>query len=279
MTDATAAAAAAAGIGALFGILTTSWKTRKDLESQYDIDLRKKRIDAYQELWKMLEPLADYSPAAPLTRPRLKTLSESLRVWYFHQGGLFLSERTRAPYFHLQKALTNLPDASERESREEIDPEIAAIIKALGSRLRTISTEDVATRVRSRLGPSSLMRRGRKLRKPLRVSVDRRWDWAADGVFACYFVLIENRSDRQVEVARVLLNNAPSLSIEPPLLVQAHEEREIAVRPKREEPSAGSVPRVEIELTNRKRVRADAPPETPIGTEALEIPTQPRVPS
>jgi hypothetical protein len=194
-----------------------------------------------------------------------------LRVWYFHQGGLFLSERTRAPYFHLQKALTHLPDASDRGSREEIDPEIAAIIKALGSRLRTISTEDVATRVKSRVGPSSLVRRGRTLRRPLRVSVDRRWDWAADGVFACYFVLIENRSDRQVEVVRVLLNNVTNRSFEPPLLVQAHEEREIAVRPNREEPPAGSIPRVEIEFTNGKTIRSESPPETPIGTEALEI--------
>lgn len=37
----------AAGVGAISGILTTSWKTRKDLESEYDIDLRRHRIDAY----------------------------------------------------------------------------------------------------------------------------------------------------------------------------------------------------------------------------------------
>ena len=32
--------------GALAGIVTTAWKSRKDLEAQYDIDLRKRRVDA-----------------------------------------------------------------------------------------------------------------------------------------------------------------------------------------------------------------------------------------
>ena len=31
-------------IGAVTGILTTSWKTRKDLESAYDIELRKQQL-------------------------------------------------------------------------------------------------------------------------------------------------------------------------------------------------------------------------------------------
>jgi hypothetical protein len=39
-------------VGALVGILTTSWKTRKDLESAYDIALRQHRITAYSELWR-----------------------------------------------------------------------------------------------------------------------------------------------------------------------------------------------------------------------------------
>lgn len=268
----------AAAIGALSGILTTSWKTRKDLESQYDIDLRKQRIEAYRKLWKDLEPLAYYSPPAALTYGGLQTLSESLRRWYFEEGGLFLSQKTRPPYFHLQQALTRLPTAPQRQAREEVDVETAAIVKALASRLRTSSTEDVATRVRSRLGPSSVVRRWRGVRKPVRVSVDRRWEWAADGVHACYFVLIENSSDRAVEVAKLSLAGVGNTSVEPPLplLVQAHEPREVAVKPSDDATPAGHVPRVEITLSSGNRISGDAAPEVPIATDALRLPTQQR---
>jgi hypothetical protein len=50
----TATALLSAAAGVVAGIVTTAWKSRKELESQYDIDLRKRRIDAYVELWKLL---------------------------------------------------------------------------------------------------------------------------------------------------------------------------------------------------------------------------------
>ena len=75
-------------IGAVTGILTTSWKTRKDLESAYDIDLRKQRIKAYESLWGLLQPLAFYSSPGPLTYRGVRDLSKKLRVWYFQTGGL-----------------------------------------------------------------------------------------------------------------------------------------------------------------------------------------------
>ena len=266
----------AAAIGALAGILTTSWKTRKDLESQYDIDLRKQRIDAYRVLWKDLEPLAYYSPPSALTYGGLRELSENLRRWYFLDGGLFLSERTRPPYFHLQQALTRLPAAPEREAHINVDDESVAIVKALASRLRTSTTEDVATRVRSRLGPSGLVRRWRGWRKPVRLSVDRRWEWAREGVNPCYFVLIENRSLREVEVSKLSLNGVDTTAVEPPLplVVQAHELREVAAKPTADGIAVGQVPYVEIILSSGKRMGAQAPPEIPIATETLGLPTQ-----
>jgi hypothetical protein len=37
------------------------------VESLYDIELRRCRIDPYADLWKLLEPLAYWSPPRPLT--------------------------------------------------------------------------------------------------------------------------------------------------------------------------------------------------------------------
>jgi hypothetical protein len=277
----------AAAIGAISGIVTTSWKTRKDLESQYDIDLRKQRIDAYRALWKDLQPLAYYSPPTALTYGGLQTLSESLRRWYFEEGGLFLSERTRPPYFHLQQALTELPAASERKAHMKLDDDTAEIVKALASRLRTSTTEDVATRVRSRLGPSSLgpmslspsslVRRWRDPRKPVLLSVDRRWEWAHEGINPAYFVLIVNRSGQEIEVAELSLKGVDAPALKPPLpfVVQAHEEREVTVKPGPHGIKVGQVPDVTITLSSGERINAkgaEAPPEIPIATKALRLP-------
>jgi hypothetical protein len=264
----------AAAVGAGSGIFTTSWKTRKDLESQYDIDLRKLRIEAYSVLWKDLEPLAYYSPSSPLTYGALQRLSETLRTWYFETGGLVLSERTRAPYFHLQQALTQLPEGPAREAHVKLDADTAAIVKALASRLRTSTTADVATRVRSRLGPSILVRPWLRKRRAVRLSIDRRWEWQTDPIKPCYFVLIENRSFHEIEVSRLSLNGVETTAIKPsqPLVVQAHESREVAVE-LNGSPSIGPTPRVEIKLTRGNPIRANDAPEIPIQTESLALPS------
>ncbi len=272
--DQLAAIVLAAAVGGVSGIFGTSWKTHKDLESQYDIDLRKQRIDAYRVLWKDLEPLAYYSPPSPITYGALRTLSESLRRWYFEDGGLFLSERTRPPYFHLQQALTALPKGPAREAHLKVDDETLAIVKALASRLRTSTTEDVATRVRSRLRPSTFVRWWSRLRKPIRLSVDRRWQWGAKAINPCHFVLIENRSFREVEVSKLFFNGVETKATTPrlPLIVQAHEPREVAVEPSGDPIPVGQVPHVEVVLASGKRIHAQEPPEIPIATDSLALP-------
>ncbi len=57
----------------------------------YDADLRERRIVAYADLWSRLEPLAKYAPQASFSEVQAQELAESLRVWYFDKGGLFLS--------------------------------------------------------------------------------------------------------------------------------------------------------------------------------------------
>jgi hypothetical protein len=78
--DATAiVVAAVAGLfGLVAGIAGTAYKSRKELEANYDIELRKKRIDVYQELWSDLEVLAKYSPPS-FSRESVEQLSLALR--------------------------------------------------------------------------------------------------------------------------------------------------------------------------------------------------------
>jgi hypothetical protein len=269
----------AAGIGAISGILTTSWKTRKDLESQYDIALRKHRITAYKELWKHLEPFADYSPPAKLTYDRLAEVSIALRQWYFQEGGIFLSIKTRGPYFNLQQALTELSDGHKGSGRKELDPDTSRIVRTLASRLRTSTTQDVATRVGPRLGPtlmSELRRRWHRLRRPIEATVDRRWAWVEGRAEPCYFVEVTNLSDREVEVTGIALDGVKESEIEPSLLVQAGEPREIAVKPNGKDGRPGKVIRVKVTLEGGKEIENESPPEVPMQTDALELPRKDR---
>jgi hypothetical protein len=269
-----AAVLLAAFVGAISGVLTTTWKTRKDLEAQYDIDLRKRRMAAYGALWKELEPLADYAPPAELTYDALRTLAESLRRWYFQRGGLVLSLATRGPYFNLQQALTSVSSAGADRGSDRIDKRTEAIVKTLASRLRTSTTEDVATRVGSRLSTSlgtRLERRWRRAVRPVWVSADRRWKWQRDRAEPCYFVLIANRSDREVEVTGIELEGVTDKRVEPelPVVVQAREPRELAVVPVDEAGTIGRVVKVTVTLADRRRFVGQVPPDVPMRTDVL----------
>jgi hypothetical protein len=80
-------------------------RVSQDLQIEYDKDLRSRRVVQYQKLWSCMLPLAKYPEADPPAYDSIKMLSESLRDWYFGEGGLILSEETRDSYFNLQDGL------------------------------------------------------------------------------------------------------------------------------------------------------------------------------
>ena len=145
--DATAIAVAAvtAVVGLIAGIAGTAYKSRKALESEYDIDLRKARVDVYKKLWGELQVLARYAPPA-FSRDTVERLSVALRIWYFEQGGIFLSKRARNAYFDLQEALVQTLD------RVDDPAPLRELLRKRGSSLRTAMAEDIATRDAPRLG-------------------------------------------------------------------------------------------------------------------------------
>jgi hypothetical protein len=77
----------------------------REIERDYDRELRASRLPAYQELWKEFEPLAVYAPAEAVTYERLRELGVTLRTWYFHTGGLLFTKRARDAYFLVQDAI------------------------------------------------------------------------------------------------------------------------------------------------------------------------------
>jgi hypothetical protein len=147
------AALAVALVGLAGTILTaivtaraTAAKVRSDLEAEYDIALRGERLAAYRELWKMLQPLAKYFRAEPLTYRRLEQLGIALRGWYFDTGGLFLTDRSRDQYFRLLEGLRDELSLRRGEPEAELELRVFAELRERGSALRASLVEEVRTR-------------------------------------------------------------------------------------------------------------------------------------
>ncbi|MCY7283750.1 MAG: hypothetical protein LH679_09965 [Cyanobacteria bacterium CAN_BIN43] len=58
--------------GVTLAYLGAVLKFQKDLEAEYDKDLRNRRIEVYKELWKPLQLLARYDRPEPLTPQNLE---------------------------------------------------------------------------------------------------------------------------------------------------------------------------------------------------------------
>ncbi len=126
--------------------VATILKYRKELESELDRNVRAERIRTYPGLWKLLEVLARYDRPRRVTAAGLEALSVSMRVWFFYEGGIFLSEPTRDTYFSLKRELHRVGQASRaRESQEPVTPELDRLV-SLASQLRTQLTRDLGTR-------------------------------------------------------------------------------------------------------------------------------------
>lgn len=132
-------------LGAVITYATMGAKIRRDLEAEYDKDLRERRLTAYASLWALTEPLALYSPPEALSPHGARLLSERLRNWYFRDG-MVLSGTARDTYFTLQKKLTAKPIAAAATRTEPLAQAVLKELQAASSAMRTALAADVASR-------------------------------------------------------------------------------------------------------------------------------------
>lgn len=130
---------------------STRSKIRLDMTVEYDKDLHNKRLELYKQLWPKTKPLAEFTRESALTYHIIKTVAEETRDWYFDQGGIYLSKRSRKPYFRLKGLLQDvLDDKAMREDRSlALDTPRADALLAAAGRLRTSLADDI----RARRGP------------------------------------------------------------------------------------------------------------------------------
>jgi hypothetical protein len=114
------------------------------LRGEIDLDLRKRRIDAYAIIWKATDILPAWPKDPNVTYGHLQEFSAELKNWYFKTGGIFLSYNAHHKgYIPLQEALEKL-DAKEKKT-SLIDDDYKTIRKKC-SMLRTLLTQDIQSR-------------------------------------------------------------------------------------------------------------------------------------
>lgn len=119
------------------------------LLGEIDLDLRKKRVEAYAPLWRATALLPKWPRAPGLTYEDLYRFSGQLRAWYFEVGGMFLSRSThRDGYGPLQDAIAGLHKQGKAGPLDETDYDA---IRDKCSALRTGLANDIESR---REGPA-----------------------------------------------------------------------------------------------------------------------------
>jgi hypothetical protein len=89
------------------GIAIPVGVSRKQRLGALDQSMHEKRIQSYPKLVEATAPLALYFPPTKSVDPqKCREIGESMRVWYFTDGGLILSKEARDAYFDLARALT-----------------------------------------------------------------------------------------------------------------------------------------------------------------------------
>ncbi|WP_321475025.1 hypothetical protein [uncultured Paludibaculum sp.] len=135
-------------ISALLTYFGTRSKIRLEMTVEYDRSLHDKRLELYKDLWPKTEPLARFAPHFTLTYNIVRQVGEETRRWYFGEGGIYLSKRSRKPYFELKERLQEVLDDPTLEAEPDkpiSDAARNAIVKA-ASLLRTSLSDDIRTR-------------------------------------------------------------------------------------------------------------------------------------
>jgi hypothetical protein len=129
-------------LSAFVGALISHFLTQR---RGLDLAIYKHRGEAYKLLWEKTSLLPKWPRRADVTYGQIHTLSEELRDWYFHVGGVYLSDPARDAYGDLQEAL-NDPSRSARPAT--LTTPDYDLLRDRCSDLRTQLTRDLLSRKR-----------------------------------------------------------------------------------------------------------------------------------
>lgn len=138
---------------ALSAWLGKVWSERTLMSQKYageiDLDLRKRRIEVYAELWKATSLLPKWPQDDSITYEQLRALSQDLRRWYYDTGGMYLSRSAHDEgYGPLQGAIASVTGEGRSGPLSKQDYET---VRKRCSALRSLLAADVESRRNSPL--------------------------------------------------------------------------------------------------------------------------------
>jgi hypothetical protein len=147
---------AGVALGALAGAFATYVTTRStlriELEHSYDRALREKRLDRYEQLFRLTRCIPRYwLPSNVPTRRQLHQFREDFHDWYFGEGagGMFLSPAAKDAYVRLLNKIAETmlrePGQDDSETGLPLSTDEAQSLRDLASELRHQLAEDVGT--------------------------------------------------------------------------------------------------------------------------------------
>ena len=131
--------------GGILGALLKYWW---DYRGMVHRELWTKRYEEYKKMFVLAGNFPLYPRKASITYQQLLKISEGMRDWFFEEGGLLLSAKTRNKYFKVQKKIKDL-----LEVRKAPDQTIENIeyddVRDLFSQFRRAMTDDLMSRSRA----------------------------------------------------------------------------------------------------------------------------------
>ncbi len=136
------------GIGVIGSILTTHNNNNKhnlqvialnhkqDKEDKLENALRTDRLTEYKKLWRSTRRLAMFYRPQQMKYEDVSQLSEELQTWYFDEGGIFLSEKSRKLYKTLQASLKATLENHLAEDNQPLPGDLFKDIQEHGHNLR-----------------------------------------------------------------------------------------------------------------------------------------------
>jgi len=156
---------AGAGLAALKYTLTQRARMHEDLWSR--------RLDPYRDIWALSSQFSRWPRQHP-TIADIERLHERLRQWYYGDGGILMSQRSRASYEYVQKGLGAIC-AAAADPREPVSDGDYADMVVIFSRFRTALANDLESRrKRSIIWSMIEMYEARKIRRQLKQRLDGR---------------------------------------------------------------------------------------------------------
>jgi hypothetical protein len=129
--------------GLVSGVVGAGVNTWLANRSKVSEGLRDQRLKAYPDVWERTGRFARW-PRNTVTYATLDEFHRELRTWYFHVGGLYMSENARRRYGQMQELVA--AHCAVEESHASLPPDAYADVMEACSEFRTALTEDLESR-------------------------------------------------------------------------------------------------------------------------------------